>query len=656
VRKFHLLFMVLIIAVAPLVALAQSDDNSARMIILGVDGMDPTMLAQFMRDGDTPNLKKLAEQGGFMPLGTSTPPQSPVAWSNFITGMDPGGHGIFDFVALDRDTLLPYLSSARVETSGREPLAVGRWRIPLSSEETVMLRDGQAFWEILDAEGIPATMFRVPVNYPPIEAGERGLSGMGTPDLRGTSGTFTFYTDEPGIEIGGVSGGMIKAANIVDGQIIGAIEGPTNAFLEDTPRSTAEFRVSIDAQHPVALIQISGERALLNVGEWSDWLAVDFEMVPGLVEVRGMVRVYLKQTVPHFSLYISPVNIDPRSPAQPISIPAEYAFELAEAAGPFYTQEMPEDTKALSAHVLTPQEFLTQSGLVMDERRRLLRYELQRFHEQGAGSRFLFFYLSSVDQRNHMLARQMDAEHPFHDDDTPQDLAEAMRTTYKEVDEMVGWVLDDLDAETRFVVMSDHGFAPFRRQANLNSWLEQNGYLKLKNPALRSSYEWLLGIDWSQTRAFGIGLNSLYLNVRGREKNGIVDPDEREALARKIAGELKTWTDPETGEDVVTQPLVREDIYHGPHVTAAPDIIVGYARGYRASWATSTGKIPATLIEDNDKEWSGDHCMDARAVPGVLLSNQSLNEGDADLRDMPVSILNHFGIKAPSQMGGRAVF
>jgi len=534
VKKIHLLFMCLIIAVAPLVALAQSDDNSARMIILGVDGMDPTMLAQFMRDGDTPNLKKLAEQGGFMPLGTSTPPQSPVAWSNFITGMDPGGHGIFDFVALDRDTLLPYLSSARVEKSGREPLAVGRWRIPLSSEETVMLRDGQAFWEILDAEGIPATMFRVPVNYPPIEAGERGLSGMGTPDLRGTSGTFTFYTDQPGIEIGGVSGGMIKAANIVDGQITGTIEGPTNAFLEDTPRSTAEFRVSIDAEHPVALIQISGERALLNVGEWSDWLAVDFEMVPGLVEVRGMVRVFLKQTEPHFSLYISPVNIDPRSPAQPISIPAEYAFELAEAAGPFYTQEMPEDTKALSAHVLTPQEFLTQSGLVMNERRRLLRHELQRFHEQGAGSRFLFFYLSSVDQRNHMLARQMDAEHPFHDDDTPQDLAQAMRTTYKEVDELVGWVLDDLDSETRFVVMSDHGFAPFRRQANLNSWLEQKGYLKLKNPARRSSYEWLLGIDWSQTRAFGIGLNSLYLNVRGREKNGIVDPDEREALARTI--------------------------------------------------------------------------------------------------------------------------
>jgi predicted AlkP superfamily phosphohydrolase/phosphomutase len=629
VNNLRSILIYCVMAALPLPAAAQQDGPAERMIILGVDGMDPVMLAQFMRDGDTPNLKKLAEQGGFTPLGTSTPPQSPVAWSNFITGMDPGGHGIFDFVALDRDTMLPYLSSARVEKGDREPLALGRWRIPLSSEQTVLLRDGQAFWEILDAAGIPATMFRVPVNYPPIQAGARGLSGMGTPDLRGTSGTFTFFTDAPDTEIGSVSGGIIKAANIVDGEFIGAI---------------------------VALIEFADERALLNVGEWSDWVAINFEMVPGLVEVPGMVRVYLKQIRPHFSLYVSPVNIDPRNPAQPISIPAEYAFELAEASGPFYTQEMPEDTKALSAHVLTPDEFLTQSGLVMGERRRLLRRELQRFRDQGEGSRFLFFYLSSVDQRNHMLARQMDAEHPFHEENTPTNLAEAMRTVYKEVDEMVGWVLEDLDSQTRFVVMSDHGFAPFRRQANLNSWLEQNGYLKLKNPARRADYEWLLGIDWSQTRAFGIGLNSLYLNVSGREKNGIVAPAEREALAREIAARLETWTDPETGEAVVTQPLVREDVYHGPHVAAAPDIIVGYARGYRASWATSTGKIPATLIEDNDKEWSGDHCMDARAVPGVLLSNRPLKAEDANLRDMPVSILHHFGIKAPPQMGGREVF
>ena len=634
---------------------ASAEAATKRMIILGVDGMDPVMLRQFMADGDTPNLKKLADTGGFISLGTSTPPQSPVAWSNFITGMDPGGHGIFDFIALDRDTLLPYLSAARVERSDRKPLAIGRWRIPLGAEKTVNLRDGQAFWEILDAKGVPATMFRVPVNYPPVRAGENALSGMGTPDLRGTSGTFTFFTDDPDYEFGSVSGGEIKEAKISGHSMTAVIEGPANAFREDAPESAAELEVSIDPENPVALIRFGDERALLNVGEWSDWLAVRFELVPGLAGVRGMVRVFLKQTDPYFSLYVSPVNIDPRDPAQNISNPEEYAFELAEAAGPFYTQEMPEDTKALSAHVLEPRQFLAQSGLVMDERRRLLRRELNRFRSHD-DNRFLFFYLSSVDQRNHMLARQMDQEHPFHQPDTPGDLAEAMRTTYTEVDELVGWVLDDLDEQTRFLVMSDHGFAPFRRQANLNTWLEKNGYLVLENPDQRDEYEWLMGIDWDETRAFGIGLNSLYLNVRGREKYGIVSPQEREKLAREIAAGLGEWVDPETGEKVVTQPLVREDIYHGPHVDKAPDIIVGYARGYRASWGTSSGKIPATLIEDNDKEWSGDHCMDSRTVPGVLLSNGPLRSGAANLRDMPVSILEHFGVDVPAQMNGRSVF
>jgi predicted AlkP superfamily phosphohydrolase/phosphomutase len=375
-------------------------------------------------------------------------------------------------------------------------------------------------------------------------------------------------------------------------------------------------------------------------------------------ELPGIVRFYLKQTHPELELYATPLNMDPEHPAMPISTPDSYAADLAEATGMFYTQEMPEDTKALSIHALTPREFLAQSELVMSERRRLFRHELDRFRAEP-GRRFLFFYLSSVDQRNHMLARQMDVDHPFHDADTPDDLADAMRTTYKEVDELVGWVLDDLDENTRFVVMSDHGFAPFRRQANLNSWLEQNGYLKLKNPDRRDSYEWLMGIDWSRTKAFGIGLNSLYLNVRNRERAGIVSQTEREALAREIAEALETWIDPETGEKVVTQARVREDIYHGAHVEEAPDIIVGYARGYRASWATSTGHSPAILLEDNDREWSGDHCMDSRTVPGVLLSNTSFdagNAGNAGLRDMPVSILNYFGIESPPQMTGQDVF
>jgi predicted AlkP superfamily phosphohydrolase/phosphomutase len=633
---------------------AARDGAARRMIVLGVDGLDPVLLGRLMEQGVTPNLRRLAGLGGFRPLGTSIPPQSPVAWSNFITGMDPGGHGLFDFIALDRKTLAPYLSSARVEPAERKPIALGRWRIPLGREKTVRLRDGQAFWEVLDREGVSARLFQVPANYPPVPVGDAALSGMGTPDLRGTPGTFSYYTNDPTVRPGPVSGGVIRRVALSNGEMTSVLEGPPNSFLAEAPWSTVAVRVRTDVSNPVALVQVGEEQRLMGVGEWSDWIGVRFPLLPGLVEVPGMVRVYLQRTSPRFGLYISPVNIDPRDPAQPISHPGEYARELAEAAGPFYTEEMPEDTKALSAHVLGPQEFLRQTSLVMDERRRLFRYELERLSRQS-GDQFLFFYLSTVDQRNHMMAREMDPEHPFHRADTPRELAEAMRETYREVDEMAGWVLDRLQPDTTFIVMSDHGFAPFRRGANLNTWLEQQGYLSLIDPARRDSYEWLEGINWSRTRAFAIGLNSLYLNVRGRERSGIVAPEEREALARQIASRLAQWQDPQTGALVVTQPLVREEVYRGVHVEAAPDVIVGYGNGYRASWDTTTGKIPAALIEDNDHEWSGDHCMDARLVPGVLLANRPLTAGEADLRDLPVTILDHFGIARPPQMSGRSV-
>jgi hypothetical protein len=478
---------------------------------------------------------------------------------------------------------------------------------------------------------------------------------MGTPDLRGTSGTFTFLTDDPEFEAGKVSGGVIERIAVTDHVVRAALEGPPNGFLDKAPAAKTELTVYVDPENPVAEVRTGTERVLLAEGEWSDWVPVHFEMVPYLIDVPGMVRFYLQQVRPHFRLYVSPVNIDPGDPAQPIATPEEYARELFEAAGPFYTQEMPEDTKALTHHVLSPSEFLHQSGLVLEERRQILRSELDRFlNEQKRG--LFFFYISSIDQRSHMLWRQMDTEHPFHDADAEESVAEALRTSYREIDTIVGSVMETISDDTMLVVMSDHGFSPFRYQANLNTWLEQNGYLALKNPDQRDKAEWLQGLDWSRTRAFALGLNSLYLNVRGRERYGVVSEREREALAREIAAKLEQWVDPGTGEHVVTQAAVREDVYHGPHTADAPDILVGYARGYRSSWATSTGKIPEGLIEPNDREWSGDHCMDSRVVPGVLLANRPLAAEQADLRDLTVSILDVFGVEAPAQMQGKSVF
>lgn len=638
-------------------SLASADDHAAtseKVIVLGVDGLDPKLLQGFMDEGILPNFSALAKMGGFTPLATSIPPQSPVAWSNFITGMGPGGHGIFDFIGLDRRSLTPYMSTTRLEEPTVGPLAIGDLRIPLAAGEVVRLRDGVAFWEVLESNGIPTTVFQIPANYPPVDAGGSSVSGMGTPDLQGTPGTFTYYTSDDSFQAGPVSGGMIRRVEIEEGVVRSDLVGPPNAFVADAGNARAPFEVHVDPVNPVGLIRLGEQEILLNQGEWSEWLSAEFELLPSLVSISGIVRFYLKETAPEFALYASPVNIDPRDPAQVISSPPEYAGKLAAAIGqPYYTQEMPEDTKALSAGVLNTAEFLTQTELVLEERRNLLRHELDSFKNQRRG--LLFFYVGTVDQRHHMLARHADPNHPYHDPQTPADVASALRSTYAQMDELVGWLLDELDEQTTLIVMSDHGFAPFRRQVNLNTWLEQEGYLKVRT-SQREGYEWLSGIDWSATRAFAIGLNSLYLNVRGRERYGIVDPAKRKTLAREIAERLHAWRDSETGNAVVTHAALREDVYDGPHVEEAPDIIVGYARNYRASWATTSGEVPRGLIFDNREEWSGDHCMDARAVPGVLLSSRPLTADSPDLRDLTVSILSIFGIGKHPQMQGHSVF
>jgi predicted AlkP superfamily phosphohydrolase/phosphomutase len=620
-----------------------------KCIVLGIDGMDPQLLRKFMADGKMPNFSKLATMGAFKELATSTPPQSPVAWSNLITGMNPGGHGIFDFIHRDPKNMELYFSTSRVSPA-QHSIHVGRWVLPIGGGRAEQLRKGKAFWQILDEHGVPNVVFRIPANFPPVPSKGRTLAGMGTPDLRGTYGTFTFYTDDLTTPTGSVEGGEVVPVQVDNATVSADLIGPDNTFRRVRAPAREPFRVNLDPVEPVARIAVGEEKFVLREGEWSPWVHVHFQLLPFLAGVDGICRFYLKQAHPRFALYVSPINIDPAAPALPISTPAAYSKHLSEETGEFYTQGIAEDTKALSDGVLDDDEYLQQARAVLSEHRRIFDAEFPRFRRG-----LFFFYFSSLDLNSHMLWRLMDPKHPEYDAALAAKNGGAIAGFYEQLDEVLGEVMARLDNRTTLLVLSDHGFAPYARSFNLNTWLLQNGYLQLRRGSIEDANQPFAQVDWSRTRAYGLGLNGLYLNLRGRERQGIVDAGV-DALEREIQQRLESVRDPANGLAVIRRVDRARDIYSGPYARNGPDLLVGYNRGYRAGWKTILGGISDNVLEDNTNRWSGDHCIDPALVPGVVLSNRKILAASPALTDIAPTILGIFGIANDKQMIGHSIF
>ncbi|MGB5815324.1 MAG: alkaline phosphatase family protein [Thermoanaerobaculia bacterium] len=611
-----------------------------RVILLGFDGMDYEVTTRLMAEGRLPNLSRLAEMGSFSSLETAVPPQSPVAWSNFITGMDSGGHGIYDFVHRRPETMMPYLSTSHTEDADKY-WQLGGWKIPLGGAEVELLRRGQPFWEVLEEAGVETTIIRMPANFPPSGTATRELSGMGTPDLVGTSGTFSFYTSELFAfeDKEDISGGHVYEVYPYDNMVEATLVGPDNPFRIKEEELEAPFVVYIDPDEDLVKLVLGDQERILAVGEWSDWLTVEFEMAP-LQTLNAIVRFYLKQAHPELELYATPLNMDPKNPAMPISTPESYADELAEATSLYYTQEMPEDTKALSGGIFDYAEFLDQARLAGEQMMVQFEYVLDHF-EDG----LLFYYFGNLDQISHMLWRAMDPEHPAYDADVDGPYANAIEDVYVQFDGIVGFTLERMGEETTLIVMSDHGFTSWRRTFNLNTWLKQNGYITFKDPNRRDDPGLFLNVDWSESTAYALGLNGLYINLEGRERDGIVAPGDREDLMDELAAKLLAIIDPVTGEQAITKVYKREEVYQSRgNLDIGPDLVVGYAKGTRASGGSAMGEFPPEIIEDNTDWWSGDHCMDHEAVPGILLVNRPLAKEATSLKNLAAAVLAEFGI------------
>lgn len=627
---------------------ARPNSSAKRVIVLGIDGLDPFLLRSFIHEGVMPNAARLAGYGGLNRLGTSNPPQSPVAWSNFITGYGPDVHGIFDFIHRKPSTIAPYLSTSRVVGPGRT-ISIGDWRLPLIGAKVELLRKGEPFWNKLTDEGIPVKLVKLPVDFPPDKGKATILSGLGTPDMRGSQGSFTFFTDDARLLSNSTSGGVVVAVrDYGDNCYRCSIKGPENSMHAENPEMEIEAEVRVDRVANAARIDIQGNSHVLAAGEWSPWIRMRFDAIPHISSVSAIGRFYMKEITPKLKLYLSPLNIDPLDPALPISTPAGYSSDLARNLGGFYTQGFPEDTKALSRGILSDEEYLQQAWIVLQERLDLFHHELSRFRDG-----LFFFYFSSLDLNLHMFYRVLDPNSPLYATTSPR-FKGAIRELYMQIDYVIGQALEAKDAHTEVIVLSDHGFAPFNRSFNLNTWLASEGYATITSPRARNQ-DMFAAIDWSSTAAYGLGINSLFINRAGREDNGCVAPEQVQDLLIRLKRDLESVTDSASGRRVIDNAYITSDIYPGPLPDYAPDMIIGYARCYRSSWETTLGSFPEEIITDNLDPWSGTHCIDPEAVPGVLLSTVPPGVENPNLMDMGRSIAGLFDIPELPP-GGRNIF
>lgn len=579
-----------------------------------------------------PAFARLQETGRLGPLATSNPAESPVAWSSLATGCNPGQHGIFDFIHRDAATYIPRLSVLR--EAGKHPgrRGDGRFTSP---------RARPGFWRITSDAGIPTTVVRWPVTFPAERVTGNFLAGLGVPDVTGRLGKYTFYTTAPAEP----DDEKVVRVSWRDGTIVTALHGPPVRRLLGTRPLSVELKV-VRAADGVTL-SIASQQQTLRPGQWSRWFTLQFRWGPVRV-CAAIVKFYLAQIDPELRLFATPLQIHPEDQVWPLTCPAAYGRELAEAIGPHYTLGLPEDTHAVTDGRYDLDAFLHQCAEIAAERRAMFEHELNRFTD-GA----LAFVFDAGDRLQHMFWSIDDPKSPTYDNRRAQKYREVIPELYRDMDSILATVMQTVDDDTAVFVVSDHGFGSFYRAVHLNRWLIDNGYMKLKDGSEGRSL--LADVDWSQTRAYALGFTSLYLNLAGRESKGIVPSGvQSDQLLRRIAGGLSGAGDPATGEKMIRSVYSASEIYEGAQAAHGPDLVVGYEPGYRASWQTALGAAPTHLAVDNDKLWSADHLVDPSAVPGVLATNVAIDADAASGVDLAPTILACLDLRIPPYMDGRS--
>ena len=589
-----------------------------KTLIIGFDSFDPAVFEEMAGKNQLPNLEKFSQQGGYSKLEVCSPPQTEVSWTSIATGMDPGGHGVFDFVHRDPSTYIPYVSILRTQKS-----AVGEQFVPPYTTRTL-------FEEAAEL-GYPATALWWPAMFParpgvPVNV----LPGLGTPDIRGQLGVGALLTtaDE---QLKKTT--VVKLTHAGKDSFTASLPGPQTQGREGPRTISVPVRLDVIDQTS-ARLTIDNQRVDLKLGQWSDIVELRFK-AGLLMQIHAITRFIVTSLQGVTRVYSLPLQIHPMHTPWHYASSPSFAKKLWKDVGPYLTLGWPQDTTGLEDGCITDEQFLDLCQLIFTRRIEILQYFMKDFREGVLASIF-----DDLDRVQHMF---------FHN------RMDVVQDWYRRLDRFIGDVsaqVDQWSGKYRYLILSDHGFSNFGRKVHLNRWLLDQGYLSMKNGGSDLS-----GVDWSRTRAYAVGLNSIYLNVSGREGQGIVSADELEPLLGEIQTRLLDWKDDDQ-RAIIQKMRLKHETYSGPYTRFGPDLVVGYAPGYRASAETGLGKVPAASLESNTDHWGADHCMDADIVPGVIFANRDLRDfGTISFRDVPfLAIGKHLdpsNIKPPSQMTGQ---
>lgn len=577
-----------------------------KTIVAGFDAFDPGRFEQLQAAGDLPNLARLAGNDGYRRFAVANPPQSEVSWTSIATGLDPGGHGIFDFVHRNPATYSPSASLLPTRTTP----GVGTQFVPPHT--------AYSLFEQAADDGYPATSMWWPATFPArLEIPVRTLPGLGTPDIQGRLGVGTYFSVDRSWDDGTRKSAFALLAPQSGGAFTGVLEGPVRKTRTGAEPITVDLRLFPSGADSAQLVLGGKIRLDLRVGEWSPITEVVFS-AGLLVKVRAITRFIVTRLGAEPAVYALPLQLHPAHSPWRYSAPPGYAKNLWNAAGPFLTLGWPQDTTALEEGCITDEQFLALCESIFETRVRIFNHQLGEFKEGVLGTVF-----DTLDRVQHIFWK---------------DRPDVIRAWYMRLDRFTGQILAQLERpdlrDARLLIVSDHGFTDFDRKVHLNRWLIDNAYL-----AANGEGAGLRTVDWSRSSAYALGLNSLYLNLSGREGQGTVLPVDAEALVERLRGELLAWRD-DAGRPVVLSVQTRAEAFDGPLARYGPDLVVGYAPGFRASAETGLGGWGSDSLADNADRWNADHCIAPEAVPGVLFSNRDLAHLPApSYRDFPTLAL-----------------